>query len=85
MESAMVKYQNLVQWKMEETEALREAAAMVGEATQAAIFIRRNTKFMPRYKENNHHFHHLVVVALEELVRVAQRDLIHLIDLNYFR
>ena len=53
MESAMVKYQNLVQWKMAETEALQEAVAMAEEATQVVIFIRRNTKFTPPYKENN--------------------------------
>ena len=67
MASDMVRYQNLVPWKMAATEPLREVVAM-GEVVMLVMFpfIPQSTKFMPQYKESNHPFHHL-----EEVVEVV--------------
>ena len=81
MASDMVRYQNLVPWKMVATEPLREVVAM-GEVVALAMFpyTPQNIKYMPPYKENNHPFHHLEEVVLVVLVMAVPKVSIPLTD-----
>ena len=74
MASDMVRYQNLVPWKMVATEPLREVVAM-GEVVMPVMFlsIPQNIKSMPQYKESNHRFHHLEEAVEGVLVMVVPK------------